>query len=199
MRRTLLVVAAMVLFAVSAASAQTPVPQLDLNRLSGQFYEIARLPDKQQKKCLGNAIVLYDLGDNKGRFQVVWTCLQKDNYINVRNSDGREQKKGETDGRLKLGSFWPLFSKYWVLDIAPDNAWIVVGTPNHKKLWIYAKSSKLAPDLLASLKAVAGAQGYDVAKLIMGPQSGGQVGTVTVQNGVQAPTAPTAPPPLPPQ
>ena len=191
-------------FAVSAAFAQTPtpVPQLNLNRLSGQFYEIARLPNKPEKKCVGNAIALYDLGDKMGRFQVVWSCLQKDNYVSVRNSDGRYQLKRGTDGRLKLGSFWPLFTKYWVLGIAPDNSWMLVGTPNHKKLWIYAKDKALAPDVLAELKSKAGAQGYDVANLVMGPQAGGQVGTLTVQNGVQAPAAPgatTAPPPLPPE
>jgi apolipoprotein D and lipocalin family protein len=148
------------------------VPQLDLKQLAGKYYEVARLPTKADKKCVSDAIGLYALGDKPGRFQVVTSCRQKDDFTDVHISDGRRQQKNGTDGRLKLGSFWPLFSKYWVLAVGSNDEWVLVGTPNHKKLWIYSKAATMAPETLADVKARAAAQGYKVDKLVSYPQSG---------------------------
>jgi apolipoprotein D and lipocalin family protein len=176
MKFSLIVLVGMAAIVCGEAQAQTPtpVPQLDLKRLAAQYYEIARLPNKPEKKCIGNAIALYNLGDKPGRLQLVTSCNQNGNFINVRNQDGRRQVKGGTDGKLKLGPFWPLYSKYWVLGLGADYEWALVGTPNHKKLWIYAKTATLRPDVLADIRTSAAAQGYKVDQLIVGRQSGGQ-------------------------
>jgi lipocalin len=46
----------------------------------------------------------------------------------------------------------------------------MVGSPNHKSLWVLAKSVSLAPDVLDGIKAQAAAQGFDPAKLVLIPQ-----------------------------
>jgi apolipoprotein D and lipocalin family protein len=96
----------------------------------------------------------------------------------VHNATAKPQdKKNPSDGRLKVMKLWPFTTKYWVLALGPDYGWSLVGSPNHKSLWIYSKSPTLAPDVLAQIEAQAAAEGYPVAKLVLTPQSGQSVTT----------------------
>ena len=58
--KTSLVCAALT-FGSSAAFAQraAPVPHLDISQFTGTWYQIARLPDKPEKKCVSDGMVLY--------------------------------------------------------------------------------------------------------------------------------------------
>lgn len=153
----------------AAAQSVTPVPKLDLNQITGTWYEIARYPNKREKKCLGNAVMLVALGDKANHFQLVYTCKIKAGYTDAINIDGKAQDKAG-DGKLKLGSIWPLYRKFWVLAVGPENAWSLVGSPNHKDLWIYSRMPALAPDAFAQIQARAVAQGFSAAKLTQTPQ-----------------------------
>ncbi len=157
---------ALVLAESTAATAQsaTPVPKLDPNRLIGTYYEIARYPIRREKTCLTDEMVLYALGDKKNSLQIVTTCEVKDGNSNSWNSAGKFDQSG--DGKIKLGWIWPFTQKYWVLDLAPDYTWVLVGTPNHKSLWILSRAVPLAPEVLADIESRATAQGFNAAKLI---------------------------------
>ncbi len=152
--------------ASSAAVAQsaTPVPKLDPARLIGTYYEIARYPIRREKSCLANEMVLYALGDKKNTLQIVTTCEVKDGNSNSSNYAGKFDKSG--DGKIKLGWIWPFAKKYWVLDLAPDYTWALVGTPNHKSLWILSRAVPLAPEVLVEIETKATAQGFNAAKLV---------------------------------
>ncbi len=154
------------------AQSATPIPKLDLNRLTGTWFELAHLPDKSEKDCVSNATVLYALGDKPGRLQVVATCLLKDGASNVRNKDARlADKMG--DGKLKIPGFLPYFlaKKSWVVGAGAEYEWLLVGSPNHKTLRILSKTQTLPPATLSDLQSRAAAQGYPVAKLIQVPQT----------------------------
>jgi Lipocalin-like domain len=56
-----------------------------------------------------------------------------------------------------------------VLAVDPDYTWALVGNPNHRSLWILAKTPTLPDATLASIKSQATAAGYDVSKLITIP------------------------------
>jgi len=141
----------------AAAQSATAVPKLDPDRLIATYYEIARYPIRREKPCLGNGMVLYALGDKKNSLQIVTTCLVKDDNSGWWNSAGKFDKSG--DGKIKLSWIWPFTHKYWVLGLAPDYTWALVGTPNHKSLWI-----------LSEIESKAAAQGFNPAKLIKIPQ-----------------------------
>ncbi len=147
------------------AQAATAVPVLDLDRFLGQWYQIARLPDKAEKKCAANVFALYAASDRKGRFSEVRSCMVKPGDNDIANEDGRQDKSG--DGRLSVTHLVLLHQKRWVLAIAPDYSWALLGDPKHKSLWVLSRTATLSDAVLADVKGRAAAQGFDVGKLLM--------------------------------
>lgn len=148
----------------AAAQSVTAVPRLDLNRYMGTWYEIARLPDKTEKKCVRNVRILYALGDKKGTFQMGTSCELKDRSPDEYDATGKSDKHGS--GRLKLNHLVLFSTPYWVLATGPQYEWALVGSPKHKTLWILSRTATLDPDVLARIKGEAVAQGYDPSRLI---------------------------------
>lgn len=152
----------------SHAQKAIPVPNLDLNKLTGTWFEIAKLPAGSEKRCLSDETILYALNDKKATFQVGTFCLVKGgDHINSNNT-GRMSKT--RDGKLQL-RHWVLFHRpYWVLATAPDYEWALVGSPNHKSLWMLSREAEISPELYAQLEGTARAQGFPVEKLVRAVQ-----------------------------
>ena len=155
----------------AAASAQrvTAVPRLNLNQFTGTWYEIARLPTKPEKKCLSDGTVLYAPNDKPRTFQVGTFCKVTGGNVSSFNNAGRQDK--QKNGQLKL-RHWVFFStKYWVLAAGPAYDWALVGYPNHKALWILARTPTLDPSTLTQIESQAAAQGFKIAKLLLVPHT----------------------------
>lgn len=177
------VLAGMMISGAQAARAQTvtPVPKLDLNRYTGVWYEITRFPPKAEKKCLNDGMVLYALGEKPGHLQMSTTCQLENGSPDSWGNTGKMDKAG--DGRLKLGRFWPFTHKYWVLAAGTGYEWALVGTPNHKSLWVLSRTRTLSSDVLSSIEAQARAQGFNTDKLVPMPQQGEEIRSVLTTNG----------------
>lgn len=154
----------------SGAVAQSAgaVPKLDLNRFVGVWYEMARLPNKMEKRCKQNDTILYALGTKDGTFQMGIFCKVKPDLSNEWDANGKMDKSG--DGRLKVTHLWPFHKKFWVLATGPAYEWALVGSPNHKTLWLLSRSAEMSPAVLAQIEASASAARFDTAKLIPVPQ-----------------------------
>lgn len=155
-----------------AANAQSAsaIPKLDVDQFTGTWYEVARLPNKAEKKCTSDAMVLYAEGDKPRRMQVVNTCRIKGDDVNVRNGRIKPAEKSG-DGKYKLVYTWPFSSKYWVMATGPKYEWALVGNPNHKTLWLLSKTQQVSPELLGEMKSRAASDGFDVGKLVTVSQS----------------------------
>jgi apolipoprotein D and lipocalin family protein len=66
--------------------------------------------------------------------------------------------------------FWPFRSDYWVIGLADDYSWAVVGNPNRKYLWVLSRTPSLTAEQLERALQAAAAQGYDLAQLKYTPQ-----------------------------
>jgi len=152
------------------AQEVTAVPKLDLDKFTGTWYEMARYPNKRQKHCTGDAIVLIAKGDKTNHIQIVNSCETKTPYAEVKIGTGKAQNK-TCDGKLKVSYMWPFTSKYWVLAYGEDYSWALIGSPNHKNLWILSKTPTLKPDILSEIQAKAIAQGFTLAKLVTTQQT----------------------------
>ena len=146
------------------AQAVSAVAKLDASKFIGSWYVLARYPIKRQKRCLSDDMVLYALGDKRDTFQVVTSCQVKDGNSDYWNDRGKLSKSG--DGSLKLSRIWPLTTQYWVLATGPEYEWALIGTPNHRSLWVLSKTAVLKPEVLAEVVAKAASEGYNTAKLV---------------------------------
>ncbi len=152
------------------AQGVQPVAAVDLTKFSGTWFEIARLPNKAEKHCAGDGMRLYALDDKANHFSVVDSCSLKDNTPLIHNDSGK-RAKNTTDGRLETSYFVFLHRRTWVLALDPNYGWALVGSPNHKELWVYSRTATLDPAVVTDLKNRAAAQGFDPAKVVMTPQS----------------------------
>ncbi len=167
------VIAIMLLGTSAEVSAQTVVaaPSVDLNRFTGTWYEIARLPNKREKKCIADVIEILALGDKANGLQIVGSCKTNKGYTEVRNATAKAIK-GSGDSKLKVTYLWPFSEKRWILAIGPNYEWALVGTPNHKMLWVVSRERTMEGELLSSIKQKAVVQGFPVEKLKTTAQSG---------------------------
>ena len=145
------------------------VPAVDLNRYAGDWFEIARFPNRFQRQCTGNVTASYARRAD-GRIDVVNRC---------RTSTGMEEARGvarvvdeKTNARLKVRfapaflSFLPsVWGDYWILALADDYSWVVVGSPDREYLWILARNPALDEASFARALAAARANGFDVDRL----------------------------------
>ncbi len=158
---------------VSAARAQkvTAVPKLDLTRFSTTWYQIARVPTKAEKKCVRDGLVLFASGERPGRLQEVNSCVYQNGFANVQNVNLRTKDKKVLDGRLETTLLFLLHRQQWVLAVGDEYEWALIGSPNHKQLWVLGIKSAMDPEVLAGIKAKAAAEGFDVSKLVLVPQT----------------------------
>ena len=65
-----------------------------------------------------------------------------------------------------------VWGDYWVIGLAPDYSWSVVGDPGRDYLWILARAPHLDDDSMAAARAVARDNGFDVSRLLPTSQQG---------------------------
>jgi len=147
------------------SSKELPVvSKVDLNRYLGQWYEIARLPNNFQKKCIGDVTANYSLRSGGG-IEVVNRCRKASGEFT--SAKGRAKISDKvTNAKLKVSFFWPFYGDYWILDIGADYEYAVVGTPNRKYLWILSRTPQMDDGLYLQLLEKMSAHGFDKDRVI---------------------------------
>ncbi len=140
------------------------VERLELERYVGTWYEIAAYPTWFQKGCTAS--------------QATYT-LRADGRLAVENRC-RRGPAGEIDSvqgvawvpdasapaKLKVRFFWPFAADYWVIDLAPDYTYAVVGHPSRKYLWVLSREPVMDESRYRSILARLERMRYDTARLV---------------------------------
>jgi apolipoprotein D and lipocalin family protein len=71
-----------------------------------------------------------------------------------------------SNAKLKVTFFWPLYGDYWIIKLGNDYDYSVVGTPNRKYLWILSRTPQMDDKLYSQLIEYVKSKGFDVNKLI---------------------------------
>jgi apolipoprotein D and lipocalin family protein len=159
----------------SADSTRAPlrtVPSLDLSRYSGTWYEIARYPNRFQRKCESDTKAEYTLRRD-GEVQVVNSCRRKDGKVKTARGTAKVADK-VTNAKLRVSFFWPFYGDYWVIGLDPDYRYAIVGEPKRKYLWILCRTPNMDQTTYEEVLAQIRAAGYDPQKLIKTRQSSGR-------------------------
>jgi apolipoprotein D and lipocalin family protein len=143
---------------------------VDLERYTGRWYEVGRLPTRFQRDCVGATADYERIGDDK--LSVLNTCYTREGK--TRTIRGEAQVDGENSARLKVtfdNFFFKLFSwlikaDYWIIDLAEDYSYAVVGSPNRKYLWILSREPEMAEDLYQVLIERIKAQGFETERIL---------------------------------
>lgn len=153
--------------AANSSSTVRTVSYVDIPSYMGTWYEITKFPNSFQKKCLATKAE-YQLRKD-GKVAVKNTCKQRKGE-NTANAIARIADK-TTNAKLKV-SFVPFLNRfglfagdYWILDLAPDYSYVLVGSPSREFLWILSRSPKLDQNIIESLKDVALREGFDITRL----------------------------------
>lgn len=141
------------------------VENVDIERYTGTWYEIARLPNRFEEglKCV---TATYQLRED-GKISVINSGRQ------IENPDTKEEAKGwakipnkKTPGKLKVTFFWPFFGKYWILDLGKDYNYALVGSPSRKYLWILSRHKTMEETEYKKLLNKAENMGFDTSSMI---------------------------------
>jgi apolipoprotein D and lipocalin family protein len=166
------------LLIVLAASARAGEPlatvgEVDLGRYAGRWYEVAKYPNRFQSQCVADTTATYRLLDD-GTVGVVNRCRTANGFD---EAHGVARRLGGRSDRLEV-SFLPAvlrwlpigWGDYWIIELAPDYRYVVVGEPSRKYLWILARSRALSQEDRRVIEARLAAHGYDPARLVESPQ-----------------------------
>lgn len=151
--------------AKAGTSDLTTVPQVDLGRYLGKWYEIARYPNRFQKHCVGDTTATYSLRED-GKINVLNTCRKPDGSVDDAKGTARVIDK-QTNAKLKVTFFWPFTGDYWIIGLDPDYRWAVVGEPSRKYLWILAREPHMSDADYDKALQVVREKGFDEHRLTM--------------------------------
>lgn len=171
---TLLLISAAGALPARADSALPTVASLDIERYMGRWYEIARLPNRFQRQCVGSASADYALLAS-GEVEVINRCRLADG--SVEQAAGRARRLGGAGSprlQVRFAPAWLAFlpqvwGDYWVIDLDPDYQLVAVSEPRREFLWILARTPQIAPAGYAALLERLAAQGLAVERLQLTP------------------------------
>lgn len=179
--KTLLAISILLLSSIIAVAKEREpletVAAVDFNRYAGLWYEIARLPNRFERSCASDVTAHYTLLAG-GEISVVNQCRKQNGEIKRAVGRARLADKEGAPSKLKVRfapgflSFLPfVWGDYWIIELAEDYSYAVVGDPSRKYFWILSRAPRMDEATYQRLVGRADASGFDTSRLIKTKQS----------------------------
>lgn len=141
------------------------ITTFDLDRYLGKWYEVARYDHAFERNLVGTTAE-YSLRDD-GMIKVLNSGYLYTLDGKFKESVGKAKlNKNGKPGQLRVSFFGPFYSNYYILDLAPDYSYSVVGSSSPKYLWILSRTPQLKPEVQSKIVKGLQQRGYDTSKLI---------------------------------
>jgi apolipoprotein D and lipocalin family protein len=142
----------------------TPVERVDILSYAGKWYSLYSIPtfmDKHWRQTTDTYVIHPD-----GYYAVFTTfkVIGEDKLKYIRSK--LFVVKGTHNAEFKVQFVWPFKVDYWVIELAEDYSYVVVGHPECKTLAIMARKPFLPQEWLDEIIDRCKQKGYDTAKLI---------------------------------
>ncbi|MBK0381173.1 lipocalin family protein [Mucilaginibacter segetis] len=142
-----------------------PVDSVDLHRFAGKWYSLYSIPTYFDKGTR-ETTTTYNWNAKKEYYNVV-TTYKKGNDPGVHSVNSKLfQVEGTHNAEMKAQFLWPYKVDYWVIELADDYSYVVVGHPDHKYLFIMSRTPSIDKNLLQHIISRCKAMGYPVEKLV---------------------------------
>jgi apolipoprotein D and lipocalin family protein len=158
--------------ALSPRTASAQVADLDMERFSGRWYEIARNPNRFQRDCTRLSVDFTSRG-GPGRYRVVHTCTRRSDgeietlNANARVTDSNAKLRLSLTGLLSIGGL--ASQSYWVWHRAPDYSWAIMGLPDKSHFWIWSRRENPSAETRRAALSRARAMGFDTSDVVRTP------------------------------
>ena len=139
------------------------VRSFDVKRFMGRWYEICRY-DHRFERGMTHVTADYSLLPN-GKIKVVNRGM-KSGKPSQSVGKAKQPNPAEYPGRLKVSFFLWFYSDYYVLEIAPDYTYAVIGSSSDDYLWVLSRTPQLSEEVEQSLLERIANRGYDLEELI---------------------------------
>lgn len=141
-----------------------PVQRVDIMAYAGKWYSLYSIPtfmDKHWRQKIETYVIHPD-----GYYAVFTTY----SIVGTENRKYIRSKlfvvRGSGNSVFKAQLVWPFKSDYWVIELAEDYSYVVIGHPKRKTLSIMSRKSELPKDLLREIVNRCREKGYDTSKLV---------------------------------
>jgi apolipoprotein D and lipocalin family protein len=162
------------LFAQTKRSDKEDAPQavasVDLKRYAGKWFEIARYPNKFQKKCVANTTATYSLNVD-GSLGVLNQCLVKNGTLEGANGMAKIiDSASNAKFAMSFAAQYKSFSSddwrdYWILDLDVDYQYAAVGDPRRQYLMILSRTPEMSDATYQNILRRVEKLGFNPAKL----------------------------------
>ena len=138
------------------------VPYISLDKYLGKWYEIARYENSFEEGCVG-ATAEYWMEEETLR--IINRCFDEKGLERDYAKGRAHVVENSGNSQLRVTFFWPFYGNYWVIKLAEDYRYAIVGEPSRKYLWNLARDKVLnaedTRDILNALPTL----GYDASTL----------------------------------
>ncbi|MDG1996310.1 MAG: lipocalin family protein [Emcibacteraceae bacterium] len=155
----------------SAVSKLETVQDVDLNRYTGDWFEIARIDHWFQKGCV-NSQATYNIRKD-GDIEVINKCKVGSKNGKDKEAKGRAWVVDKTsNAKLKVqfplsGIKLPfLAGDYWIIELDEDYQYVMVGEEKREYLWILSRDKIMPEETLRLLIDKAKMNGFPVDDLV---------------------------------
>jgi len=165
MKNLLIFVFVLNLFSCKTDRFLTTVNEVNLEKYAGQWYEIARLPNKFEEglKCV---TATYSLKKN-GKIDVLNAGISTEKMGEPSSANGTAWiPNPEFPGRLKVSFFWPFAGNYYIISLDEGYQYALVGDPSRKFLWVLSRTKQLDETIYSKLLEIARQNEFKIEHVI---------------------------------
>lgn len=153
------------------AAAPEPTKATPATFYSGRWYEIARLPNNNQRDCQGATSQF--TGGAPGAFDVVQTCHRGSPTGPTKVFKTKGKVDNPARNKFTMTFFGLVKQQYFVLDTSEaEGGWAIMATPGGNFVWLLARKPQLSEAGKAGAVARLKALGYPVERLEYPAQAG---------------------------
>jgi len=141
-----------------------PVQRVDIMAFAGKWYSLYAIPtfmDKHWRQKIETYVIHPD-----GYYAVFTTYNlvgeSKRKYIRSKLFVVR----GTGNAVFKAQLVWPFKVDYWVIELAEDYSYVIIGHPKFERLCIMSRKPELPDELVKELIGRCSKKGYNTSKLV---------------------------------